>query len=253
MYVSRFPGGKLIDSDFSGIENRITAYLAKDKVRAEWLKDPKFSEHKYLVSKFFGTPYDEVEKSHDKDSHYAICKIIVHGSDRVMGARKISEQFDMDFMTVKKVQAAWKDEIRDTINWQRRVMEEAKRTGWVQNVFGRKLWLWASNSGPEAVSFYPQSTAADIMFRAMIGLYYDRINWPEEYARKVCPILCPLPAPALMIASVHDEILVDSPIEVAEESKNALQIVMSQPISELGGMIIPISIGIFDSWGDAEG
>lgn len=253
MYVSRFPEGRLVDADFSGIENRITAYLAKDRKRAEWLKDPKFSEHKFLCSRFTGIPYEQVEKSHDKDSPYAMAKIIVHGSDRVMGARKISEQFDLPFDQVKKLQAAWKSEIADTIVWQNRIMGEANRTGRVENPFGRKLWIWTSGSGPESVSFLPQSSAADVIYRAMIGLYYQRIGWSEEDAQRVSPVLCPLPEPAILIASIHDELLVDSPKELVEECKNAVRTVMSQPIRELGGMVFPISIGDFASWGDAEG
>lgn len=252
MYVSRFDGGKLVDGDFSGIENRITAYLAKDRNRATWLSDPKYSEHKGLVSSFYNIPYDEVEKSHDKDSPYAICKIICHGSDRCMGAEKISKQFDLDFLTVKKLQAAWKSKISDTIAWQKRIMSESARVGRVENVFGRKLWIWITGSGPEAVSFFPQSTAADIMFRTMIGLYYERIGWPIEWALKVCRVLAPLPEPAVMIASVHDEILVDSPVELAEAVKVCMETVMVQPWEELGGMSLPISIGVENSWGDFE-
>jgi DNA polymerase I-like protein with 3'-5' exonuclease and polymerase domains len=55
-----------------------------------------------------------------------------------------------------------------------------------------------------------------------------------------------------MIASVHDEILCDSPAELAEETKNCMTTVMTQPWREIGGMVFPISIGIKDSWGDFE-
>lgn len=252
MYVSRFPGGKIVAADFSGIENRLTCFLANDKARAIRLEDPKFSEHKYLVSKFFDIPYDQVEKSHDKDSPYAICKIIVHGSDRVMGARKISEQFDMDFNTVKKVQAAWKAEIADTITWQNRVMGEANRTGRVENPFHRKLWIWTSGSGPEAVSFYPQSTAADVIFRAMIGLMYERIEWPREWAEKVCPVCIPLPEGAILFIQVHDELTVDCKPEAVEATKYCLRTVMEQGWPELKGLSLPVAIEVGDSWGDCQ-
>jgi uracil-DNA glycosylase family 4 len=250
MYVSRFTDGRIVAADFSGIENRLTCFLAKDKARAARLEDKEFSEHKYLVSKFFDIPYDKVEKSHDKDSPYAICKIIVHGSDRVMGARKIAEQFDMDFNTVKKVQAAWKSEIQATIDWQNRVMGEATRTGCVTNPFDRKLWIWTSGSGPEAVSFFPQSTAADVIFRAMIGLMYERIGWPKEWAEKVCPITVPLPDGAVMFIQVHDELVIDCRPEVVRQVREALQTVMTQPWKELKNLSLPVAINAGVSWGD---
>ena len=250
MYVSRYPNGKIVAADYSGIENRLTCHIANDKVRGKRLEDPKFSEHKYLVSKFFDIPYDQVEKSHDKDSPYAICKIIVHGSDRVMGAKKISEQFDMDFNTVKKVQSAWKTEIAATIAWQGYVMREAQRIGYVTNPFGRKLWIWSSGSGPEAVSFFPQSTAADIIFRAMIGMMYERINWPKEWAEKVCPVCIPLPKGCVLFIQVHDELVVDSEPDSVEEVKEVLRRVMTQPWKELNGLSLPIAIEEGASWGD---
>ena len=250
MYVSRFPGGRIVAADYSGIENRLTCFLAKDRRRAERLQDPNFSEHKYLVSKFFDVPYELVEKSHDKDSPYAICKIIVHGSDRVMGAKKISLQFDMDFDTVKKVQAAWKSEISDTITWQKRVMSEALRIGRVENPFGRKLWIWTEGSGPEAVSFFPQSTAADVIYRAMIGLMYERIGWPKEWAEKVCPLVRSLPEGAILFIQVHDELTVDCKPGVVEATKACLRAVMEQGWPELKGLSLPVAIEDGFSWGE---
>lgn len=252
MYVSRFEDGRLVDADYSGIENRITAFLAKDTDRLGWLKDPSFSEHKYLVSMFFQIPYDEVKKSHDPASPYAICKRIVHGTNYCMGAKKIAEQYDLDLDTVKQYQAKWKQMIHKTSDWQRRTMSDATRLGYVENLFGRKLWLWETGSGPQAVAFHPQSNAAEILIRVMIGLMYERVGWPLEWALKVVDVVCPLPEPAVMIASVHDELLCDSPGELAEEVQKAMTTVMSQPWKQLGGMVLPISIGAEKSWGDFE-
>lgn len=250
MYVSRYEDGRIVAADFSGIENRLTAHMAGDRARATWLADPEYSEHKGLVSSFYDIPYDLVEKSHEKDSPYAICKIICHGTDRCMGADKISKQFDLDFNTVKKLQFAWKKKISDTISWQRRIMGEAERRGLVENVFGRKMWVWQSGSGPAAVSFYPQSTAADVIFRVMIGIYYDRIGWPEEWARKVCPFLENLPADCILFIQVHDELVVDSPKERVEEVKRILNKIMTQPWPELKGLTLPVAIEVGESWGD---
>ena len=253
MFVSRFPNGKIMASDFSGIENRLTAYIAKDKARASWLADLSYSEHKGLCSEFFNIPYNEVEKSHDKDSPYAMSKIIVHGSDRCMGAKKISDQFDLDLNTVRRLQVAWKSKIQATVDWQRRTMDAALRTGNIRNPFGRMLWLWTSGSGPEAVSFFPQSTAADIIFRAMISLMYKKINWPEDWARKVVTILSPLPDEAELIIQVHDELVIDTQQEFVEKVKESLLAAMQQPWKELENLVLPIAIAEGVSWGDCEG
>jgi DNA polymerase I-like protein with 3'-5' exonuclease and polymerase domains len=253
MYVSRFPDGQLVDADFAGIENRITAWLANDKPRMAWLADPGYSEHKGLVARFFAIPYDEVEKSHDPQSPYAICKRIVHGTNYCMGAKKIAETYDLDLDMVKRYQVAWKKDIQGTMDWQAQVMRQAERIGYVENKFGRKLWIWTTGSGPQAVAFHPQSNAAEVIIRTMIGLYYERVGWPVDWAQKVCPVVCAIPEPAVMIASVHDEILCDTPPELTQAVHDAIVTVMSQPWRELGNMILPISIGAERSWGDFEG
>lgn len=250
MFVSRFDGGKIVSVDYSGIENRIVAYLAKDRKRAQWLADPKFSEHKYLTSKFYNIPYDQVQKSHDKDSPYDICKHVVHGSDRMMGAKRIAEQFDLDFDLAKRVQAAWKAEIADTVRWQYRVAQESQRVGWTCNAFGRKLWRWEDGSGTKFVSFHPQSDAADVIFRAMIALMYERIGWPEEWARKVAPIIHPLPDGAILFIQVHDELVVDCKPDVVDETLTILRKVMTQPWPELGNISLPIGEAVGASWGE---
>lgn len=252
-YVPRNEGGKICSVDFSGIENRLVAWMAKDRKRQAWFKDPLFSEHKKLASLRLNIPYDEVEKSKEKTSPYAISKIICHGTDRCMGALKISKQFDLDFNEVKDFQAMWKREIGDTILWQSRIGGQAARTGWLANPFGRKLWLWETNSTTKAVSFMPQSTAADVIYRAMIGLMYLRIDWPEAWARKVCPVVRPLPEGALLLAQVHDELLTETEnAELVPETLDVMIEVMTQPWPELDGLSLPIGKGVGDSWGDCE-
>ena len=252
-YVPRNAGGKIVSVDYSGIENRLVADFARDRKRREWFKDINFSEHKYLAALIEGIAYEEVVKSKDKDSPYAMAKVIVHGSDRLMGAKKIAAQYDLDIDRVKDFQAIWKREISDTIAWQSRVGAEAARIGWLSNPFGRKLWLWESNSITKAVSFMPQSTAADVIFRAMIALMYERIGWPKEWALKIAPYVESLPEGVLLLAQVHDELLCET--ENADQVNPTLEVlerVMTQPWPELNGLSLPIGKASGDSWGDCE-
>lgn len=252
-YVPRTEGGRILSCDFSGIENRLTAFLARDRKRQAWFKDPNFSEHKYLAGCITNTPYAQVEKSKEKDSPYAMAKVIVHGSDRLMGAKKIASQYDLDFNTVKDFQGTWKREIADTIAWQRRVSDSAQRVGYACNPFGRRLWLWEANSATRAVSFYPQSTAFDVIARCMIGLMFERIGWPEEWAKKVCPVVHPLPEGVLLLAQVHDELLTETENEeMVPHTFEVLTKVMTQPWPELNGLSLPIGTGVGASWGDCE-
>lgn len=253
MYVPRNPGGRIISVDYSGIENRITAFLAGDGPRMSRFEDPNFSEHKFLAGNLEGIPYELVEKSKDRDSWYMIAKAAVHGSDRMMGAKKMWEKNDLDPDLVKKALATWKALIAGTIKWQKRVSDETKRRGWACNPFGRKLWFWESNAATRIVSFYPQSTAFDVIARAMIGLMFKKIGWPEEWARKVTPVLHPLPDEADLNFQVHDELVVETETEEAvEPTIAAMKEVMTQPWPELNNLSLPIGIGKGLSWGECN-
>ena len=102
LYVPLSEGWEFLEVDYSGIENRLTAYLADDTERlAKFNTIPGYSEHKHAVEVFFGIPYAEVEKDNDKDAPYGKAKRIVHGTNYGMGARKIANTFDMDEAEVK--------------------------------------------------------------------------------------------------------------------------------------------------------
>jgi hypothetical protein len=181
-----------------------------------------------------------------------IAKAAVHGSDRMMGAKKMWEKNDLDPGLVKTALAMWKDLIKETIQWQGKVAQECKR-GWVRNPFKRMLWFWETGAATRAVSFYPQSTAFDVIARAMIGLMFERIGWPEDWARKVCPVICPLPAEADLNLQVHDELVVETTTEAAvEPTIQAMTTVMTQGWPELNGLSLPVGIAKGLSWGECE-
>lgn len=252
IYVPSHRGWKILSVDFSGIENRLTAWFAGDLHRQKRLAEPEFSEHKYLAGLIEGIPYEQVKKDKDPDSAYSKAKHVTHGSDRGMGALKMSQMYDMDLKEVKRLLALWKAEIIETIKWQERNAEQAKQQGFLANPFGRKLWFFTSSYYTESISFVPQSTAADVIFRAMIGLYWQRINWPEDLVRRVVQVYKPLPEPARMLLQVHDELVFEYPEEMEREVISTVKTVMEQRWPELGGMSLPISISTGLSWGEIE-
>jgi uracil-DNA glycosylase family 4 len=242
VYVPSHPDWEFLEVDYSQIENRLTAYFAGDEARLNrYLTIDGFSEHRYAASVFLGVPYDEVEKDNDKDTPYGKAKRIVHGVNYGMGARKISLLYDMQEAEVKQLLTKWKAEIAPTIAWQAKQAETAKRQGWLANPFGRKRWFYTDNYYTESLSTIPQGTAADVIFRAMIGLYFDRVGLSPEEARMVCPIVGPLPRPAKLLLQVHDSLVFEYPREMREEVLEVVEKVMTQGWPELGGMNIPIA------------
>lgn len=253
IYVPSHTGWKLIEVDYSGIENRITAYLADDTERLlRFDSRPGFSEHKYATSLFYDIPYDDVVKDNDRNAPYGRCKAIVHGTDRGEGARKIALLNDLPESEIKPLHNKWKAAIPKTIQWQKRIAEQCAKDGYLTNPFGRKWWGWGSRMYTQAISFMPQSTAADVIFRAMIGMMYKRINWPLEKVAEVVGIYEALPKPAALLLQVHDALVLEAPEDMVEDVVRILKKVMEQSWPELGGLVLPISIAVGDSWGELE-
>jgi DNA polymerase-1 len=253
LYVPLSEGWEFLEVDYSGIENRLTAYLADDTDRLRKFNTiPGYSEHKHAVEVFFGIPYADVEKDNDKDAPYGKAKRIVHGTNYGMGARKIANTFDMDEAEVKILIAKWKSAIVKTTLWQEATAAQAKREGYLTTPFGRKRWFYTDSYYTESLSFIPQSTAADVIFAAMVGLYFERINLAPESARLVSPYIEALPRPALLHLQVHDSLIFSYPAPMRDEIVGVVARVTQQPWPQLGGFSIPIEAKVGASWGELK-
>lgn len=251
LYVPSTPGWKLIECDYSSGENRLTAYFSNDTERLNRFSQPGFNEHKYATSLFFGIPMEDVVKDNDKDAPYGKAKRVVHGSGYGLGALKMSKMYDMDFKETKKLMSEWKQLNPKLTEWQEATTSMAKKQGYLTTPFGRKHWFYTSTSYTESLSFLPQSTLADVCFRAMIALMYERINWPLENVLKLgLEVVEPLPQPANLLLQVHDALIVECPAEMVDEVVGVMKRVMEQPFKELGGFAIPVSASVGDSWGE---
>lgn len=250
IYVPHHAGWKIIDVDYSGIENRLTALFANDTERLMRFDTiPDFSEHKWAVQAFFDIPYDQVVKDNDKDAPYGKAKRIVHGVNYGMGPRKISMLYDMPESEVRGLLLKWKEAIPKTMEWQARIGSQTTKDGFLTTIFGRKRWFWGTSMYTEGLSFLPQSSAADVIFRAMIGLMYERIGWTRELANQVVDLAIPLPHPANLLLQVHDSLVFECPAEMVDSCVRVIKDVMEQPFRELGGYRFPIGIAVGDSWG----
>ena len=241
-----------VNADFSSLENRLCAWYANDTERLAQMSDPTFNEHKVLCSKIYGMPVSEVDKG---SWQYKRAKNTNHGADGALGPKRLSETYDIPFKEAKELILGWKALHPKAAAWQEEVGNQAGKLGVLVNAFGRKRWFWTSSAYTEGIRFLPQSTGADICLRSLVGLSYERIGWPEEWARIASPVLAPLPVPARIVLTVHDSILVECPQSLTEEVSNCLTKVMTQPWEQLAGFSIPIAIQVGDpnqSWGELK-
>jgi DNA polymerase I-like protein with 3'-5' exonuclease and polymerase domains/uracil-DNA glycosylase len=249
-YVPSHAGWCFVEVDFSSLENRLAAWYASDMDRLKRLNTAGFNEHKWLAGHIFGIPMEEVDK---KSYEYGIGKHSNHGCDAGMGARKMSVQYDVPEKDAAKYIAMWKKLNKASADWQERVGKEAGSAGVLSTVFGRKRWFWSYSSYTDGIRFMTQSTGADICYRAMISLMYERIKWPVEKVLALGIGLHPLPQPAQLVLQVHDSLLFECPENMTQAVVDIAKQACEQYWPELGGMNIPIAykIGVANSsWGE---
>lgn len=250
IYVPSHADWCFVEADFSSLENRLTAWYANDWERLKRLAIPGYNEHKESTSKIFGIPVEEITKEMPE---YRLGKAANHAANYGLGPRKFAMTYDISEKEARKILLAWREANPLTVDWQERTAAIAARDGVLTTAFGRKRWFWSQRTYTESLSFLPQSSGADISFRAMIALMYQRINWPSYKAAMVADILSPLPEPAILVAQVHDSLLVECPYHLREEVVEAMRKAMAQPWKELGGFSIPVEFKIGEpneSWAE---
>lgn len=250
IYVPSFSDWCFVEADFSSLENRLAAWYANDSERLTRLSDPNFNEHRWLASKIYNIPESELTK---EMWQYKNGKITNHGADGAMGPRKLALTHALPEKVARELILKWREINWKSAQWQETIGNQAVEKGVLTNAFSRKRWFWSKSGYTEGIRFLPQSTGADICFRTMIGLCYKSINWPEDLAREVCPILAPLPYPARLVLQVHDSLLLECPLAMREEVCDCIDKVAPQPWHELAGFSIPIDKKVGDvneSWGE---
>ncbi len=232
------PGHKLLAADYSQIELRIMAHLSEDE---GLLKAFAAGEdiHRATAAEVFGLAPDQVT-SEMRRSAKAINFGLIYGMSAFGLARQLDiergmaqQYIDLYFSRYPGVKA-YMDETR----------ERAREQGYVETVFGRRLYLpeiKASNMARRqyaertAINAPMQGTAADIIKRAMIEL--DGV-----IERSKLDIH--------MIMQVHDELVFEVADDIVEQASD---IITDRMVSaaELGVPLI-VDVGVGNNWDEAH-
>jgi DNA polymerase-1 len=197
------PGHVLMSADYSQIELRIMAHISEDPALLRAF-ERGLDVHKATASEVFGTPVAEVSS---EQRRYA--KVINFGLIYGMGAFGLASNLGIE----QKAAKDFIDKYFARFAGVKRYMDEtrlrAKDLGYVETVFGRRLWLPEINSGNgprkagaerQAINAPMQGTAADLIKLAMIAV--QKALDDEGRATR-------------MVMQVHDELVLEVP--AAEE------------------------------------
>ncbi len=228
------PGYKLVAADYSQIELRIMAHLSKDEGLLKAFKDG-LDIHSATASEVFGSPLEQV-KDFERRSAKAINFGLIYGMSAFGLARQLSiprgdaqDYIDLYFERYPGVRV-----------YMDRVREDAASNGYVETIFGRRLYLpdiTASNfqrrQGAEraAINAPMQGSAADIIKLAMINVDAWLMSTGID---------------AKMIMQVHDELV----LEVREDLVPEVLKVVDEKMSSAAELDVPLVVesGVGDNW-----
>ncbi|MEG9530886.1 DNA polymerase I [Mannheimia indoligenes] len=235
-FVAR-EGYKIVAADYSQIELRIMAHLANDEGMIKAFAEGK-DIHRATAAEIFGVALDEVT-SEQRRSAKAINFGLIYGMSSFglsnqlgIGRAEAQKYMDLYFQRYPAVQQFMTD-----------IREVAAEKGYVETLFGRRLYLPDIKSSNAilrkaaervAINAPMQGTAADIIKVAMIGI--DKAIHGDDEIK--------------MIMQVHDELVFEVKADKIEHYIQLIKAEMEKAISLKVPLIAEVGIG--DNWDEAH-
>ncbi|MEC8296246.1 MAG: DNA polymerase I [Pseudomonadota bacterium] len=232
-------GNKFVAADYSQIELRIMAHLSGDKGLLDAFAHGK-DIHKATASEVFGVPLDEVT-TEQRRSAKAINFGLIYG----MSAFGLSKQLNIPRNEAQKYMDLYFERYPGVLEYMDSTRESAKEKGYVETVFGRRLYLpdikasnGARRKGAEraAINAPMQGTAADIIKMAMIKV--------DDWIRKNAS------DDVTMMMQVHDELV----FEIKEDKVETYVSTITALMESAATLNVPLVVeaGVGDNWDEAH-
>ena len=230
-------GYSIVAADYSQIELRIMAHLSSDQGLINAFSQGK-DIHRSTAAEIFGVSLDEVTSEQRRNA-----KAINFGLIYGMSAFGLSRQLGISRPDAQKYMDLYFQRYPGVQQFMSDIREKAKAQGYVETLFGRRLYLPDINSsnamrrkGAERVAINApmQGTAADIIKRAMIKL--------DEVIRHDPDIE--------MIMQVHDELV----FEVRSEKVEFFREQIKQHMEAAAELVVPliVEVGVGQNWDEAH-
>ncbi|WP_339475150.1 DNA polymerase I [Pseudomonas sp. RL_5y_Pfl2_69] len=231
-------GYKLLAADYSQIELRIMAHLAKDEGLLHAFRN-NLDVHSATAAEVFGVELGDVTTD-QRRSAKAINFGLIYG----MSAFGLAKQIGVD----RKQSQAYIDRYfaryPGVLDYMERTRTQAAEQGYVETIFGRRLYLPEINAknpalrkGAErtAINAPMQGTAADIIKKAMVAVD----NWLSASGLD-----------ARVILQVHDELVLEVREDLVDQVRDEVRVHMS----EAAKLDVPlvVEVGVGNNWDEAH-
>jgi DNA polymerase-1 len=232
------PGNVIISADYSQIELRIMAHLSEDPAMLRAFAEGE-DIHRATAAEIFALAPAEVGS---EQRRYA--KVINFGLIYGMSAFGLASNLGVERAAAQMYIDKYFQRFVGVRNFMEETRVRAKRDGYVETVFGRRLWLPEINSpnGPRrqgaeraAINAPMQGTAADLIKLSMIAVQ----DWLDT--EKLA---------SLMIMQVHDELV----LEVPEAELDLVKTRLPQLMAGVATLRVPLQaeVGVGPNWEQAH-
>ncbi len=231
-------GNRIVSADYSQIELRIMAHLSDDeRLLAAFAGGEDI--HRATAAEVFGVPLEQVTQE-QRRSAKAINFGLIYG----MSAFGLARQLGIERGAAQAYVERYFERYPGVKRFMDDTREQARQQGYVETVFGRRLYLPEINAGNAqrrqyaertAINAPMQGSAADIIKRAMIDIH----GWLQESGMRT-----------RMIMQVHDELVFEAP----ETEVEALCEELRRRMSAAAGLKVPlvVDVGVGENWDQAH-
>ena len=231
-------GNKFISADYSQIELRVMAHMSKDEGLLEAFREGQ-DVHSKTASEVFDVGIKEVTSDLRRNA-----KAINFGLIYGISAFGLGKQLGISRNLAAEYMAMYFEKYPDVKKYMESTKEFASHNGYVETLFGRRLYLRDINatnamrrqaSERAAINAPVQGTAADIMKIAMINMHKAIKTQKSE---------------AKLILQVHDELILDTP----KDEIDKIVSLVTDSMMGAANLDVPleIDIGIGDNWDQAH-
>lgn len=230
-------GYVLLAADYSQIELRIMAHLSQDPGLLTAFSHGE-DIHRYTASEVLGVPLDKVTPQ-QRRSAKAINFGLIYG----MSAFGLARQIEVDRASAQAYIDQYFQRYPGVKTYMDNIRNQAAEQGYVETLFGRRLYLpeiRAKNVARKraaertAINAPMQGTAADIIKKAMIAIYQQIKNHAHIH----------------MIMQVHDELV----FEVAKDHIDLAKSIIKEKMQNAASLSVPleVGIGVGTNWDEAH-
>jgi DNA polymerase-1 len=232
------PEAKIISADYSQIELRIMAHLSGDK-GLKHAFEHGHDVHQATAAEVFGVPLDKVTKDERRTA-----KVINFGLIYGMSAFGLAQNLGLERATAQAYIESYFTRYPGVKKFMDDTREKARKLGYVETVFGRRLRLAEIGSGSPArrqaaeraaINAPMQGTAADLIKMAMVSVQ----DWLDAQKLK-----------AKLIMQVHDELVLEVPDGELDRVKDKVCELM-QNVAKLDVPLV-VEAGVGKNWDEAH-